>query len=228
MKRRGFTLIELLVVIAIIAILAAILFPVFARARAKARQASCTSNVKQLMLGLIMYASDYDGIWLQGNNIPGHSSWANWTVDVFPYVKNIQIFRCPAANTGNWGTSCEHCTVTPQDLGTYYLACDYMYNRVRNPVSGANEGPWGVSEESFRSPAMLAALVDGRRSILHFYPWARALSGTDGRGCDPSLAGRHNDTCNVGYADGHAKTYQPPTTAPVAGTPQYDMWNRNS
>ena len=60
MKRRGFTLIELLVVIAIIAILAAILFPVFARAREKARQASCTSNLKQLTLGVIMYASDYD------------------------------------------------------------------------------------------------------------------------------------------------------------------------
>ncbi len=228
MHRRGFTLIELLVVIAIIAILAAILFPVFARAREKARQASCLSNVKQITLGLLMYAQDYDGRWVRTRTIPGHAGWATWTAAIYPYVKNDQIYRCPSADTGTYGTSCEHCSVTHADLGTFFYACDYTFNRVRNPVTQANEGVEGRKDSSFEKPATLAVLVDGRRSLLHFYGWARALQGIDGRGCDPTLAGRHNGLCNVGYSDGHAKAYKPPSSAPVAGTPQYDMWNANN
>ncbi|MCE5219181.1 DUF1559 domain-containing protein [bacterium] len=100
--RRGFTLIELLVVIAIIAILAAILFPVFARAREKARMASCQSNLKQLALGILMYAQDYDSRGPYGYYaIPGGSiRWRN-TID--PYLKNTQIFVCPSNQTD--GTS---------------------------------------------------------------------------------------------------------------------------
>src|SRR5690554_2271649 len=96
--RRGFTLIELLVVIAIIAILAAIRFPVFARAREKARQASCSSNVKQLQLAVLMYAQDYDeklvneAYALVGDgNADGDASWRGVLV---PYVKNVQLFIC--------------------------------------------------------------------------------------------------------------------------------------
>ena len=93
--RRGFTLIELLVVIAIIAILAAILFPVFARAREKARQASCLSNCKQLGLGALMYAQDYD-------EVVGIYDWQ--AVRMFlvtePYLKNEQIFICPSHKYG--------------------------------------------------------------------------------------------------------------------------------
>jgi len=91
--RRGFTLIELLVVIAIIAILAAILFPVFARARAKAQQNNCLSNVKQLQLGLMMYASDND------NTMPLDSVGSPatyWQSTILPYVKNTQIYICPS------------------------------------------------------------------------------------------------------------------------------------
>jgi prepilin-type N-terminal cleavage/methylation domain-containing protein/prepilin-type processing-associated H-X9-DG protein len=97
-SRRGFTLIELLVVIAIIAILAAILFPVFAQAREKARAASCLSNTKQIGLSVLMYVQDYDemfpinhveGFWADGVND------LNWARSVQPYVKNFQIFRCP-------------------------------------------------------------------------------------------------------------------------------------
>jgi len=97
MKRQtGFTLIELLVVIAIIAILAAILFPVFARARAKAQQNSCLSNLKQIALGTLMYVSDYDQrmpIAYEGASPIG----INFTGEVYPYVKNVQIFNCPAS-----------------------------------------------------------------------------------------------------------------------------------
>ncbi len=89
----GFTLIELLVVIAIIAILAAILFPVFARAREKARQASCSSNLKQIALGALMYAQDYDERTLPGGNWDGKHYWQ---LNIYPYTKNEQIFACPS------------------------------------------------------------------------------------------------------------------------------------
>ena len=123
MTRRGFTLIELLVVIAIIAILAAILFPVFARAREKARQTSCQSNLKQLGLGMLMYVQDYDEKFPNGPAIAGgkagpepdgtivHHGWG-WMVDsnwrgqiksgvllrdvINPYVKNTQLWLCPS------------------------------------------------------------------------------------------------------------------------------------
>ncbi len=99
--RRGFTLIELLVVIAIIAILAAILFPVFARAREKARQTSCLSNLKQLGLGVLMYAQDYDEILTPGYVYEiypaGNTDWlVSWMQLCQPYVKNAQLCVCPS------------------------------------------------------------------------------------------------------------------------------------
>jgi prepilin-type N-terminal cleavage/methylation domain-containing protein len=90
--RKGFTLIELLVVIAIIAILAAILFPVFAKAREKARQASCASNLKQIALAILWYAQDYD------ERTQGYQGGVgSWHLLIEPYVKNTQVFACPSA-----------------------------------------------------------------------------------------------------------------------------------
>ncbi len=97
-RTEGFTLIELLVVIAIIAILAAILFPVFARAREKAKQASCASNAKQIALGFMMYVQDYDEMFMRHCYCYGGSCWM-YKID--PYVKNWQLFSCPA-KPGNW------------------------------------------------------------------------------------------------------------------------------
>ena len=97
--RRGFTLIELLVVIAIIAILAAILFPVFAKAREKARQSSCLSNIKQLGLAELQYAQDYDECFSPlGYNNSNPADWGQmgWAVRIEPYAKNVQIFKCPS------------------------------------------------------------------------------------------------------------------------------------
>lgn len=101
-RQRGFTLIELLVVIAIIAILAAILFPVFAQARAKARQAACMANLKQLGLSFQMYAQDQDEmlpVWGHGNtsdatNGPDEGFYS-WDTVLEPYLKNEQILKCP-------------------------------------------------------------------------------------------------------------------------------------
>ena len=107
-SKRGFTLIELLVVIAIIAILAAILFPVFAQAREKARQASCLSNLKQIGIATQMYAQDYDetmAAWTFANypnGLWGSPEWNfyGWDYAFYfwqPYLKNIQVYQCPSA-----------------------------------------------------------------------------------------------------------------------------------
>jgi prepilin-type N-terminal cleavage/methylation domain-containing protein/prepilin-type processing-associated H-X9-DG protein len=118
-SRTGFTLIELLIVVAIIALLAAILFPVFSRARENARRSACQSNLKQIGLGILQYAQDYDEImvpaWLEGACDPGegwqptNSTGFNcntgveknlkWMDLIYPYVKSEQIFNCPSAPT---------------------------------------------------------------------------------------------------------------------------------
>src|SRR5271165_6318670 len=94
---KGFTLIELLVVIAIIAILAAILFPVFAQARAKARQTVCLSNMRQMGLATMMYAQDYDERLPLAATTTA-SSYLNWHNLLIPYTQNEQIWVCPSAN----------------------------------------------------------------------------------------------------------------------------------
>ncbi len=102
-RQRGFTLIELLVVIAIIAILAAILFPVFAKAREKARQTACLSNMKQMALGSLQYTQDYDEKYIAGVNRYGKGP--GWAGEMYPYVKSTGVFRCPDDATALPGTT---------------------------------------------------------------------------------------------------------------------------
>src|SRR5215472_15354065 len=107
---KGFTLIELLVVIAIIAILAAILFPVFAQAREKARQTSCLSNSKQIGLALLQYEQDYDEQFPVGSKfdpaVNNQLAWGQgWAGQIYPYTKSAQILKCPDDSTSNLNAS---------------------------------------------------------------------------------------------------------------------------
>lgn len=126
--RRGFTLIELLVVIAIIAILAAILFPVFAKAREKARQASCLSNIKQLDLALLSYSQDYDESFHPHRDSLSTYGWA----DILnPYCKNSQIFKCPSRSDA--GTRVGAAT----NIATYY---GWNWNYLGSVAGGVSLG----------------------------------------------------------------------------------------
>jgi prepilin-type N-terminal cleavage/methylation domain-containing protein/prepilin-type processing-associated H-X9-DG protein len=108
--RKGFTLIELLVVIAIIGILAAMVFPVFARARETARKATCLSNTKQIALGLLMYCDDYDGTlpmaYYYQNGANSNIGYVQWSGLIEPYVKNWSVFVCPSHLVGGWAPTC--------------------------------------------------------------------------------------------------------------------------
>jgi len=122
MVRRGFTLIELLVVIAIVAILAAILFPVFARAREKARQTSCQSNIRQLTIAYLEYVQDFDECF---PNLGYEDFWAKWPKDgiVQPYIKNTQVLQCPSTSASLLTSVCSVAT-------SPYLYCYALYNDV--------------------------------------------------------------------------------------------------
>jgi prepilin-type N-terminal cleavage/methylation domain-containing protein/prepilin-type processing-associated H-X9-DG protein len=203
--RRGFTLIELLVVIAIIAILAAILFPVFARAREKARQTSCLSNVKQLCLGFLMYVQDYDETFPPGNYYdPSWTyeySWdytVNWGTGEFttgligPYTKNAEISKCPSLHSAeSYGRP-----FSGYAVNTTYL-CPYA--------------ACGAALASVQSPSETALLADSAYysgSTLCQNNFLRAPSDPTRTGWTASHFGvhfRHNKAANVGYVDGHGK-----------------------
>src|SRR5579862_8014391 len=100
MRSYGFTLIELLVVIAIIAILAAILFPVFAKVREKARQTSCASNLKQIGLAISQYIQDYDEKYPESRHCD--ANWTPWQSQILTYIKSASVFRCPDNNDGTF------------------------------------------------------------------------------------------------------------------------------
>ncbi len=189
MRSRGFTLIELLVVIAIIAILAAILFPVFARAREKARQTSCLSNVKQMGLAAVMYSQDYDEM-----TVPGYIAWgSSYTLwygmdgNLAPYSGNRQIFHCPnsqgQAYTSRGGT----------DYGINYLVC-------------AGTGTWGIPMSQIAYPAetVLIADADWTRSTTDYHT-SNSWRINNGRHPSYFIPARHNEGANIAFVDGHAK-----------------------
>jgi prepilin-type N-terminal cleavage/methylation domain-containing protein/prepilin-type processing-associated H-X9-DG protein len=185
--RKGFTLIELLVVIAIIAILAAILFPVFARAREKARQASCGSNVRQIVLGVTMYSQDYDQMY------PAyHLRYRGWADLIMPYVKNEQIFRCPSHRN------------------TQQLTCSYAANNSSTKSYGT--APWRHSKNITRvteieAPGESALILEVHKDAWHVYhTWMNSRFPRN------DMATAHNEGSNVGFVDGHVKWMKPEQT----------------
>ena len=206
MCRRGFTLIELLVVIAIIAILAAILFPVFARAREKARQASCESNLKQLGLGVMMYAQDYD------ERLPNQATkcWGApllaqipFYVRVNPYIKNWQVWACPSANE-NYGCSNNSAHYfAVNDAITYGLVpSTFQLSYVYDEDLDGNVRALGW----YNAPASTFLLGDGNAFPR---PGAVAYPRVCGGDCNAPLQiqnnTRHNGGSNIVYMDGHVK-----------------------
>jgi prepilin-type N-terminal cleavage/methylation domain-containing protein/prepilin-type processing-associated H-X9-DG protein len=176
MKRRGFTLIELLVVIAIIAILAAILFPVFAKARAKARQTQCLSNVRQLATAHMAYNQDYDGYFVPVYNdeaiYAGTGPRWIWADQIMPYTKNRQIFNCPTNGADDWGTDF---VLSPNDPVGCMQWTQYAMNMVNSwwffPEGTRDiDGRWGcpVQGDSLPRPAEHGMIFEGRVWYSHW------------------------------------------------------------
>jgi prepilin-type N-terminal cleavage/methylation domain-containing protein/prepilin-type processing-associated H-X9-DG protein len=204
--RKGFTLIELLVVIAIIAILAAILFPVFARAREKARQASCQSNLKQLGLAFNMYSADYDQrypkAWFQPCTTTNTGADANWRDVTFPYVKNFQLYQCPSTEFGVSAASCEP-GVSGRGLGQLPQGYAVNTGRLNTSVSDwtpDQQGPVGARAEE---PQKESRFDDVAGTILVFESDCRQSCGYDWH--NEHMQWIHNDGMNVAFVDGHVK-----------------------
>jgi prepilin-type N-terminal cleavage/methylation domain-containing protein/prepilin-type processing-associated H-X9-DG protein len=223
-RRTGFTLIELLVVIAIIAILAAILFPVFAQAREKARQSSCLSNCKQIGIGITMYTQDYDEalpkaqFWDTPNGYPPtavaerEGKDRQWHQVIQPYIKNAAVHLCPSDPSPSvfWGRAWAAFPVSY--LCNYTAMPPYYFFPIR---LASIEAPAEliVITEAQKSP------IDGNvvTSTTHAYavqqPGGRRMNLQEA--LDPKkhlrsrvAAIRHNEGCNYIFADGHAKWYR--------------------
>ena len=201
-RKSAFTLIELLVVIAIIAILASILFPAFARARENARRASCQSNLKQLMLGVVQYTQDYDErLPSVSDNVATTPVQGNWTSyagtpavfdpslgSLYPYIKSKQIYVCPSDSTG-------------QTRGQSYAT-----NSCLNPgAPDANKLRAGQSMAFFEETTKWMALgeegspTDNSASTDDAFLYVNSNDFTS----------RHLEGSNIAFLDGHVKWFRP-------------------
>jgi prepilin-type N-terminal cleavage/methylation domain-containing protein len=205
LKPRGFTLIELLVVIAIIAILAAILFPVFAQAREAARKSSCLSNCKQIGMGFIQYASDYDGLMMDGNwqvgDNPLPGVWPatttkiideknGWPAYVWPYVKNRMVFDCP--------TSMDK--IMSQNIND--IDGNYVWNE-----EGCDDAGDMLDNLGLGKPADIILVMDGGDNAIQRKVTLENMifEDLDGTKIDTEQPHRHHKTAIAVFGDGHGK-----------------------
>ena len=197
-KKKGFTLIELLVVIAIIALLAAILFPVFGRARENARKSSCQNNLKQIGLGLKQYVQDYDEMYPMRNNATG-----NWQQQIYPYVKTRQLYACPS-NTESRNT------VAGGGPGLPSIPRSYGINHRVSP----DDPNQIVAEAIVERPAQKIHVAEMRYDWTDYgAPW-----WVNNEFSDSGFAG-HLGSMNFLFLDGHVKSYRPTQTLSP-----FNMW----
>ena len=193
---RGFTLIELLVVIAIIAILAAILFPVFAKAREAARKSSCISNSNQIGKGVMMYTQDYDECYPMvrgGGSAPttncGAGASGTWRSAINPYLKNVQVFRCPSSSVGNSGED--------------NLPAHYAWATTGGGVPQNNGFSWGCGGSNS------LAQVEFPADTIGSVEWLNNGNPDACSGCTGSNFCNHSGTVVYGLLDGHTKAMKP-------------------
>jgi len=222
LRRSGFTLIELLVVIAIIAILAAILFPVFSRAREKARQASCASNLKQIALAMMMYVQDHDEVMVPGYTEtfrPTPPRWLTWREVIEPYCKNSQILNCPSTR--------DYPYVPGQFAGGSY-AINFISYRPGPHTPPASDYGWPAGNGVYTMLVSLAEVDDPSTTVwvCEYYtgwplvdtpqdfPAWPTVFGTDAKYAE---ARRHNEGMNFAFVDGHVRWFRPQSMP-------YDSW----
>lgn len=219
-SRCGFTLIELLVVIAIIAILAAILFPVFAQARERARAASCLSNNKQIALAVQMYAQDYDEMLVPANvtgaftatnlNPPVTTAYTAFDTLLMPYIKNLQIWTCPSAVN----------SLSPRSITMNKHVAVRLHLTTLQPVAYAE----------MEYPAELIVMGDAQNARTNNVQigfgstvitandactaWLNDINNTPlaNRFAGIPTFSRHFFSANYAFADGHAKSFKPSQT----------------
>ncbi len=207
-RYNGFTLIELLVVIAIIALLAAILFPVFGRARENARRTSCLSNMKQLGLGMMQYVQDYDDVY--PGHFGGNGGSERWPQMINPYVKSNQIYNCPSRAgdfpyTGDYNTA-GRIGYGMNDWLNKYWEADSTLASIQRP----SETLW-IAEINGVTAAEVAADPDinSYRAIPSYYNKDNPTSDYYGMQTVPEprgrLSARHFGGTNVLWADAHVK-----------------------